>query len=375
MIFASVEIKTECQKCGNPVMINGPVLKLLCNSCQNETEITAMTWKSILGDLVNEIRELKPGEGIESQTLAGSLNRNMTVMREKPACHSCGTLLQGIPDSIKEEATLYCPKCGSKNRLIPAPSWLTLLVPEAVLLVNALSDAPDGDKEIPAGKPVFFTCPGCAGNLKVDGTSRLVTCRYCSADIYLPDDLWLRMHPVETVKKWYIGFTTNSDSLKNEKLNAGLLEAAYDTDDDTGEELLNEGADPDITDHNGRSALFLAAATGARKLVRLLVEKGADIDRADSYGTTPLNIAAYNGNTNIVKTLLAENADVNIPNRLGVTALNAAAKTGQIEIVKLLLKKGADPLIPNEDGKRPLERAKEEGHKKIVALLKKYEKG
>ncbi len=371
MIFTSVEIKTECEKCGNPVMINGPALKMLCNSCQHESIIRAMTWKSLLADLINDIKEYKPGEGMQS-TIMGQFSCNLTAMREKPTCHECGTALKEIPEELKKDLSISCGKCGQVNRILPAPPWLAQLVPEIVLLINALTDEPDGEPERPAGKPVYFICPGCSGNLTVDGTSRLVTCKYCSADIYLPDDLWLRMHPVATVTKWYIGFVEEDGSMKKKKLNSSLLEAAYDGDDDMGIEHLSEGADPNATDHDGRSALFLAAATDAGELVKHLVTEGAEIDIADSYGTTPLNIASYNGNTAIVKFLLSEGAEVNIRNNLGVTALNGAAVTGQTDIVKLLLKHGADPSIANEDGKRPVDRAQEEGHEDIVKLLKKH---
>jgi hypothetical protein len=53
-------------------------------------------------------------------------------------------------------------------------------------------------------KPILFTCPSCGGNLKIDGSERTITCSFCDSSIYLPDDLWHRMHPVKTVSRWYI---------------------------------------------------------------------------------------------------------------------------------------------------------------------------
>jgi len=371
MEFASVEIKTECEKCGNPVMLNGPVRTLHCPSCQHEKEILPMTWKSILGDVIDETKDLKPGEGYQSQVIAGDFNRDMTIFKEDPVCSSCGNSLNNFPEKVSGVVNFQCPHCSSENMLSEAPAWLSSMVPEIVLIVNGQTVQADGKKEEPGGKPVYFTCPACSGNLTVDGTSRLVTCKYCSGDIYLPDDLWLRMHPVKTVKKWYIGFMKNDASLKQKKLNSDLLEAAYDTDDDRGIELLSQGADPGASDHDNRTALFMAAATDARKLAKALIEKGAAPDVQDSYGTTALNIASYNGNADIVKNLLAAGADSNIVNKVGVTALNAAAKMGHASIVKMLLEHGADPSIANEDGKRPVDRAREKGNNDIVKLLEK----
>lgn len=53
-------------------------------------------------------------------------------------------------------------------------------------------------------RPVAFTCPLCAGVLRVDGSARVVTCEYCTGSIYLPDDLWHAFHPVHRVRTWYL---------------------------------------------------------------------------------------------------------------------------------------------------------------------------
>jgi|GEM_PF-524418 len=370
MKFVSIEIKTSCEKCGLPVMVNGPLQAILCTSCHHEKKISAMTWKSMLEDSLEDCKSLKKGEGMQSQTIAGDFNRSLTITNEFPLCYSCSKKLKNIPENITETVSIICFQCKANNTVVPASQWLSQMIPEIILTVNSQTDEVDGEKDASTGKPVYFTCPACSGNLQVDGSSRLVTCKYCTADIYLPDDLWLRMHPVSTVKKWYIGYSDDAPSLKKKKLNSDLLEAAYDADDETGEELLSEGADPNVTDIDGRSALFLASATGAEKLVSLLLKKGAAINTVDNFGTSPLNIASYNGFTDIVKKLIKHGADVNSINNVGVTSLNAAAKTGQVAIVKLLLKEGADPEIANEDGKLPLDRARDEGHDEIVKLLK-----
>jgi WD40 repeat protein len=66
-------------------------------------------------------------------------------------------------------------------------------------------EAGKGNMKTPeAVKPILFSCPSCAGNLEVDGSDRVIKCKYCNSEIYLPDDLWFRMHPVEVVERWYI---------------------------------------------------------------------------------------------------------------------------------------------------------------------------
>ncbi|MCL4485338.1 MAG: ankyrin repeat domain-containing protein [Nitrospirae bacterium] len=76
-------------------------------------------------------------------------------------------------------------------------------------------------------------------------------------------------------------------------------------------EKLDQGADPDETDRNGKSLLFMAASRGETRMVRLLLHYGASPDHPDISGKTPLYQAASNGYTEIVRLLLAHGADPN----------------------------------------------------------------
>ncbi len=55
--------------------------------------------------------------------------------------------------------------------------------------------------------------------------------------------------------------------------------------------LLAEGADPDLTDNRGRSALHIAAERGHTLIVERLLKEGAVVDARDRNGSTPLNLA------------------------------------------------------------------------------------
>jgi hypothetical protein len=58
-----------------------------------------------------------------------------------------------------------------------------------------------------AARPVVMACPHCGGALRLSGESeRLVPCQFCKADVYLPDDLWRRLHPAKTVREWFVRF-------------------------------------------------------------------------------------------------------------------------------------------------------------------------
>ena len=59
--------------------------------------------------------------------------------------------------------------------------------------------------------------------------------------------------------------------------------------------LLDRGVDVDAFNVNGRTALHLAAARGADRIVKLLAERGAKLDARNKQGHTPLDVALGGG--------------------------------------------------------------------------------
>lgn len=59
--------------------------------------------------------------------------------------------------------------------------------------------------------------------------------------------------------------------------------------------LLDAGADPNLRDERGRTALHGAASQGMNEMVKLLVARGADPRAADGAGRTPLDYALGTG--------------------------------------------------------------------------------
>ena len=376
--FVVIECRTDCPECGGTLMLNGPAQKVHCGKCQSNVDITDTLWNSILEDIPGELKELENGEGRQSQMWA-EMNVSLTYTRQAPECSACKAELSSLPDpdSISEGATLPCPKCGEANTVRPAPEWLRFFVPELVLLVNAAGDVePDDEQDkTPSGKPVILTCPACAGALKVDGTQRMIDCEFCESSIYLPDDLWLRLHPVKTIERWFAGFALKAADIKARSNVRDFIMAVREDNLEDVESCLKRGVSIDATDANLRSGLFFAAAFDHFEIATLLVERKARVDSADNTGTTALLIAAYNGHRKISEYLLKHGADINARNKQGMTPLAGAARKGREEVVRLLVAEGADLDVPNEDGKTALIRAGEEGHDEVVEILKRAAAG
>ena len=154
--------------------------------------------------------------------------------------------------------------------------------------------------------------------------------------------------------------------------------------------LGQEGVDPNIVDHSGRTPLSWAAgpwlwprgtSEGRERVVKMLLERNdVNPDSPDKTGRTPLSWAAENGCERAVQMLLERN-DVN-PDTMGGdgrTPLSWAAgpwlwprgtSEGHERVVKMLLEQnGVNPDSTDKNRRTPLSWAAGSGRGEIVRML------
>jgi ankyrin repeat protein len=105
--------------------------------------------------------------------------------------------------------------------------------------------------------------------------------------------------------------------------------------------LLEHGANPNVSNNEGTTALMWAVDSVEK--TRLLLDAGAAIDARTEGGRTALLIAAgRHGSTNVVKLLINRGANAAVIAENRTTALQLAARSGDEEAMRLLLAHGAN---------------------------------
>lgn len=138
--------------------------------------------------------------------------------------------------------------------------------------------------------------------------------------------------------------------------------------------LLQHGANPNLPDSQGETALMEAVSTGSATqddsfltITTMLLKAGADPNYKNAlvYDYTPLSQASSLGRAKLVEILLAAGANVNATNSAGQTALHLAKSA---EVAKLLVVAGAD-LSSRANGETPAEAAGRDHRYDVLVVL------
>ena len=153
-----------------------------------------------------------------------------------------------------------------------------------------------------------------------------------------------------------------------------LLDAVTAGDVEGVRKLLAAGADCNVRNAAGATALMLAAHAGRLELVKLLIDAGAEVNAGDERGWGPLTKAVYNadldrGFADVVQTLIDAGANVEAPIGYGVRPLMLAAGYGETAVAETLLRAGADVLARNEGGLTALMMVKQKHYVDVINLL------
>jgi ankyrin repeat protein len=111
--------------------------------------------------------------------------------------------------------------------------------------------------------------------------------------------------------------------------------------------LIERGADVNVTDEAGRSALAATTRFPGLTWFQLLINQGADLD---SFGAETMLEAGAMAHALIARALLGRGIGVDVRDPRGASPLLLAAMNGHVAMVKLLLEAGADRSATDRSG-------------------------
>ncbi len=133
--------------------------------------------------------------------------------------------------------------------------------------------------------------------------------------------------------------------------------------------LINKGAKTDTASKDGVTPLISAASPDCKDIFYMLVDKGADIKATTKDGSTVLMFAIEEGNDDMVKYLVKQGLDVNAANEQGRTPLMFAAVANAAKLAKYLISAGANPALKDSEGKTARDLALEHSSDSAANIL------
>ena len=130
--------------------------------------------------------------------------------------------------------------------------------------------------------------------------------------------------------------------------------------EDTINELLRAGADPNIVDEAGETCLHTAIRSKcSEKHLEALITHGADVNATNENHKTAIQLAYRVSNEHAIYELLKAGADVNIVNEAGETCLHTAIRHKcSLNHLKALITHGADVNATNKSNETALQLAR-----------------
>lgn len=158
-------------------------------------------------------------------------------------------------------------------------------------------------------------------------------------------------------------------NLKDKDGRTALLHALYEEQKEVVLALLKKGADVSLTDKKGQTPLIYNVLYGSLEMNDVLIRYGVKVDEKDNQGRTALVYAIESGGFSHVYNLIANGADINQTDENNESVFMKAVRTNKVKTVKIMLKNGIDVNRQDQYGRTALMVAAEKNLDYMTELL------
>ena len=163
------------------------------------------------------------------------------------------------------------------------------------------------------------------------------------------------------------------DAFDERYCNTPLMWASMRGFAETVEQLLAKGANPELQNSDGWTALVAAVWYGHADVCRVLLQHGASPHVTAVNEVPMVVVAAMQGNRHVIKLLLDHGAALEATGTDGMTALLMACEYGRADVVQELLNRGANPNASCARGFNTVQYAEAGTYKSIAMKLREYQ--
>ena len=131
----------------------------------------------------------------------------------------CEECLKPIPDeaitaALDIKQPVICEECNHSMPIRPATAFMRGFHPKIYAVVNDPQGYERNEKSEEKSKMLVFSCMTCGAGLDLDEKSaRNTNCNYCGNDNYIPDSIWIKLHPDEDVQPFFVITDISEDDI------------------------------------------------------------------------------------------------------------------------------------------------------------------
>lgn len=206
------KLQVNCPGCNTLHPVSSINYSENCYKCGKYIGLSELFNDQLFGGIVDKERYL-------NSYLAGSVEQiggsgvgkagayKLTYSSGYVHCEECLDPIDNevIQKALDEKSPVVCSSCEHSMPLRPATPDMKAFHPKAIAVVNDSQGYDKSGKNADKEQMLVFSCMTCGAGLDLnENTQRDIKCGYCNNDNYLPDSIWVKLHPDLDVQPFFL---------------------------------------------------------------------------------------------------------------------------------------------------------------------------